>query len=170
MRATKAKVSLRYSRPSLPAYRIDRYRWIYWQTGTVLITLRRRASWPGSRCPYLTKGFLSKSVHLSWAMRKRVFVYKRTAKALINLRIRAVWQGLHCSLTLIGYYRMWEWRGRARMIPCACPRWSKSAHFAHVQRHVFALHGRTIVSSLWHLSWACNCLPLICESWSAERW
>ena len=28
-------------------------------------------------------------------------------------------QGLHCPLTIIGYYRIYEWRAKARMIVCA---------------------------------------------------
>ena len=29
-------------------------------------------------------------------------------------------QGLHYPLTIIGYYKMYEWRANARMILCAC--------------------------------------------------
>ena len=39
---------------------------------------------------------------------------------------------------ITGYYRMYEWRAKARMILCTCAGWYESLHFAHVQRHFFA--------------------------------
>ena len=40
-----------------------------------------------------------------------------TAKAQISLRIRAVWSGpLLSANRTIGYYRMYDWRTKARMI------------------------------------------------------
>ena len=72
-------------------------------------------------------------------MRKRVFRHMRTAKAQIRLRICAVWSGPSVSANrIIGYYRMYEWRAKARMIFCACTGWSEFARFAHVRRHSFA--------------------------------
>ena len=36
---------------------------------------------------------------------------------------------------------MYHWRGKARMIICACAWWSESAHIAHVRRHFYAWRG-----------------------------
>ena len=48
-------------------------------------------------------------------------------------------QGLHCpQIELWILQNVWK----TRMILCACAGWSESAHFAHVQRHVFAWHGQ----------------------------
>ena len=53
----------------------------------------------------------------------------RTVKAQISLRIRAVWSGQSLSAyIIIGYYRMYEWSAKARMILCACAACSKIAH------------------------------------------
>ena len=71
-------------------------------------------------------------------MRKRVFGHMRTAKAMINLRISAVRSRLSLSATkIVEYYRMHEWRAKARVILCACAGWSLRI-FAHVRKHVFA--------------------------------
>ena len=32
---------------------------------------------------------------------------------------------------IIRYYRMYQWRAKARMRPCACAGWCESAYFAH---------------------------------------
>ena len=67
-------------------------------------------------------------------MRKHVFGHMRTAKAQISLRVRAVWSGPSLSANrFIGYYRMFEWRAKARMTLCACAGWSESVHVAHVE-------------------------------------
>ena len=61
-------------------------------------------------------------------MRKHVFGHMRTAKAQISLRIRAGWSGPSLSTnTIIGYYRMYEWRVKSQVIYCACSRWSEYA-------------------------------------------
>ena len=66
-------------------------------------------------------------------MRKRVFGHLRKAKAQIRLRICAVWSGsLLYANRITGYYRMYEWRTKARMILCTWSGWSESAHIAHV--------------------------------------
>ena len=36
---------------------------------------------------------------------------------------------------IIGYYRMYEWRAKARMILCVCAVWSDFACFAHIRRY-----------------------------------
>ena len=67
-------------------------------------------------------------------MRERGFEYIRTAKAQIRLRICAFWSGHFLSTNgIIGYYRMYEWWAKARMILCACTVWSESAHFVRVR-------------------------------------
>ena len=38
---------------------------------------------------------------------------------------------------IIGYYRIYVRKGKARMILYACAEWHESAHFAHVQKHFF---------------------------------
>ena len=43
-------------------------------------------------------------------------------------------QGLRCPLTVIGYYRMFEWRANARLIFYACIEWFEYAQFAPVRR------------------------------------
>ena len=73
------------------------------------------------------------------AMQKRIFGHMRTTKAQISLRICAFWSGHSLSANRItGYYRMYDWRAKDRMIICACAGWSESAHFAHVRRHFLA--------------------------------
>ena len=76
------------------------------------------------------------------AMRICLFGHIWTMKAQISLRIRAVWSGPSLSASrIIGYYRIYEWRAKTRMISCTCAGGSKSAYFAHVRRHGFAWHG-----------------------------
>ena len=53
--------------------------------------------------------------YLGHALRKRVFGHMRTAKARISLRIRCM-----SANRIIGYYRMYERRAKARMILYAC--------------------------------------------------
>ena len=60
----------------------------------------------------------------------------RTVKAQIRLHIRAVWSEPSLSANwTIGYYRMYEWRAKVRMVICSCAGWSESVHFAHIWRH-----------------------------------
>ena len=47
-------------------------------------------------------------------------------------------QGYHCPLTVIAYYRLYEWQAKAQMILCACAGCSEYVYLAHVRRHVFA--------------------------------
>ena len=69
-------------------------------------------------------------------MRKHVFGYMRTVKALIRLRIRAVWSRPSLSANrIIGYYRMYGWSAKARIILCACAWWSESLHFVRARMH-----------------------------------
>ena len=71
--------------------------------------------------------------------RTRVFRFMRRAKVQISLRIHAVWSRPSMSANrIIGYYRMYEWTAKVRMIHCACEGWSESARFAHVWKHFFA--------------------------------
>ena len=80
--------------------------------------------------------------HIGRAMRKCDFGHMRTAKAQVSLRIRAGSSGPSLSANkIIGYYRMYEWRVKARMILCACAELSYLAHFAQVRRHIFAWRG-----------------------------
>ena len=61
--------------------------------------------------------------------------HMRAAKTQINLRIRAILSGHSLSANkIIVYYRMYEWRAKARMILCACAGAPESAHFMHVRR------------------------------------
>ena len=67
----------------------------------------------------------------------------QTAKAQIRLCVSTVWSGPSLSTNRItGYYRMYEWRAKARLILCSCTGWwSESAQSAHVRRHFFTWHG-----------------------------
>ena len=70
------------------------------------------------------------------------FGHMRTAKTQISLRIRAGLSGPSLSANrIIGKYRMYQLKAKARMILCACVEWSESARFAHVRRHFFAWRG-----------------------------
>ena len=61
------------------------------------------------------------SPHMGCAMWKLVIGYMWTVKAQIRLRFRAVWSGPSLSTNrIIGYYRMYDWRVKTRMILCAC--------------------------------------------------
>ena len=65
------------------------------------------------------------------SVRKCVLRHMRTAKAQVSLRIRTVWSWPSLSAhRTIGYYRIYEWRAKARMILCACAGWSKCAFCA----------------------------------------
>ena len=76
---------------------------------------------------------------LDRVLRKRVFWHMRTAKAQTSLRIHAVWSRPSLSADkIIAYYRIYEWRAKARMIVCAYGDRSESVHFAHVRRFFFA--------------------------------
>ena len=54
----------------------------------------------------------------------------------------AVWSRPSLSTARItGYYRMYQWRAKARMRPCAYAVWSESIHFVHASRQFFAWRG-----------------------------
>ena len=46
---------------------------------------------------------------------------------------------------------MYDWRGKAGMILCACAGRFEFAHFAHVPRHVFARRGPFHQTFIWYL-------------------
>ena len=78
-------------------------------------------------------------------MRKCVIGHMRTAKAQIRLRIHAVWSVPSMSAyRIIGYYRIYEWRAKTRMVRCASTGWYESVYFAHARRHFFACLGKLI--------------------------
>ena len=82
--------------------------------------------------------------------RKRIFGHMRTSKAQISLRIRAVWSKFSLSANrIIRYHRMYQWRAKARMGPCACAGWCESANVVHAQRHVFAWCYPHVVASFY---------------------
>ena len=66
----------------------------------------------------------TKLSNMGHAMRT-VSGHMRTAKDQINPRIHAVWSGpsLSANKQIIGYYRIYEWRAKARMRLCACVGW-----------------------------------------------
>ena len=75
------------------------------------------------------------------AMRKSVFGHMQTAKAQISLCTRTVWSGPSLSASkIIGYYRTYKWRAKARMRLCACAGRPESAHLAHAWGRSFAWH------------------------------
>ena len=77
---------------------------------------------------------------------KCVSWHMRTAKAQISLRMRAVGSGPSMSANRIfGFYRMYKWSAKARMIHCECAGISESVPFAHVWRYCFAWSGLHIV-------------------------
>ena len=85
----------------------------------------------------LTPLQVAKVVHRT--MPKSIFGFERTAKAQISLRIRAVWSGPSLSANIIiWYYRIYEWKTKARMIFCACAGWSKCT-FCECSNALFAL-------------------------------
>ena len=62
-------------------------------------------------------GITLRYMQLLVVMRKRVFGHMWTAEVQISLRISAVWSGPSLSANrIIGYYRMYEWRAKIRMI------------------------------------------------------
>ena len=67
----------------------------------------------------------------------------RIAKVQISLCIRTVWSGpLLSAINTIGYKRMYKWRTKTRMSPCACAGWYEYfAYFAQTRRHCFAWRG-----------------------------
>ena len=109
-------------------------------------------------------------------MRKRFFWHMQAGKAQIRLRMGEVWSGNSLSTNrIIGYYRMFEWRAKDRMILCACAGLSKYVRFAHVRRHLFAWRdpsfadaftsGLTELEQVWlrarQQNWFCFCFCLI---------
>ena len=77
------------------------------------------------------------------ALQKYVFGHMLTEKAQISLCIHAVWSGPSLSAArIIEYYRMYQWRAKSWIRPCAWASWCESAHFAHTQRHFFAWRGQ----------------------------
>ena len=99
------------------------------------------------------------------AMQKCAFGHKRTVKA----QECEGWSGPSLSAArIIGFYRVFQWRAKARIKFCACAGWCESADFAHARRHFFVWHGLFISgcltgidtlsgkekASLWH----CFCL------------
>ena len=67
--------------------------------------------------------------NVSETMRKRAFGHIcGQRRAQISLRIRAVWSGPPLSANrIMGYYRLCEWRAKARMILFACAEWYECA-------------------------------------------
>ena len=99
----------------------------------------------GLRSPHISEDKFSHAIwmyYLGRVMRKRVFKQIWAVKAKISLRIRAVWSGPSLSAArIIGYYRMYQQRAKARMSPCACAGWCESALFVHARRHFFSWRG-----------------------------
>ena len=70
-------------------------------------------------------------------MQKSVLGHMRIGKAQISLHIHTVRSGPSLfTRRIIGYYRMYEWRAKARMILCAYPGWSECT-FCVFRRHFF---------------------------------
>ena len=73
------------------------------------------------------------------------FGHIRTAKAQLSLRICAVLSGPSLAAKrIIGDYKMYKWRAKARVILCACAGYA----FAHVKMHFFAWRAQNICSSV----------------------
>ena len=104
--------------------------------------------------------------YMGRAMQKHVFGHMWTAKAQISLPIPMIWSGpLLSTARIIGYYRMYRWRAKAWMRPCACAGWWESTHFAHAQRHCFACyipHNEANASSICIMSYMIQSTYLIC--------
>ena len=117
-----------------------------------------------SKGPHLSTqslNWLEVAVHTQYigrAMLRHVFWHRWTSKTQISLCISAVWSMTSLLVNrIIGYYRMYKWWTKAQMI-LSHARWSESAQFAHVQRHIFAWCGP------WNIlryleSWQRTCLP-----------
>ena len=89
------------------------------------------------------------------AMLKHVFRHMLTAKAQISLCIHAVWSGPSLSTDrIIGYYRMFQWRGNAQMRICVCAGWYRSLHFEQTLRHFFTWCS----SHIWHRQYHAKCV------------
>ena len=83
---------------------------------------------------------------------KRKHVLGHTS-AQISMHIRAVWSGLSLSSNRsMGYYRMYGWTAKTRMILCTCAVSSEPAHFAHFRNH-FCAWTRSI--------WPSECLSFL---------
>ena len=95
---------------------------------------------------------------LGCTMRKRVLGHTQEAKIQISRRIRGIWSSAN---RIIGYYRMYEWRAKARMLLCACAfcpcskalffAWHGPYIFAYAQRYVFLWCGSSM-NYMWKVS------------------
>ena len=102
--------------------------------------------WPlpeTDNCPSWISGRERMTVeNISWSISTNVAdLAKADSEGQINLR--RSWPFLLSANRIIGFYRIFECRAKARMILCACAEWSESPHFAHARRHLFALRGPT---------------------------
>ena len=109
------------------------------------------------------------TISLCCAMQKCVFGFNADSEGpeqsahLLSL-IRAF---LSANI-IIGYYRMYEWRGKARTILCACVGWSESAYFAQVQRHISVWRGPIISTDnggTKFINGHAELNPFICSHW-----
>ena len=112
--------------------------------------------WSGSTvCPSVP---ISRE-NIGHAMRKPAFRHMWTAKAQISLHIRAAWSGTSLSAnSIIGYYRMYDWRAKTWMILCAYTGWSDSVLSPRLKA-LFCLtrHGTYLeLSNGTSTSWICS--------------
>ena len=135
---------------------------------------RELTGWSGSSffsCPLSSTFVWHRSYWL--AMQQRAFGHMRTAmprSACVSAK------------RIIGYYRMYNWRTKTRMILTVCAGWSKSLDFAHVRRYYFVWRDpygsfqkkkKTQLMSLWCRRWQgqntfqCN---LTAHAWSFWIW
>ena len=95
----------------------------------------------GSQIP-LTMSNWHRLHQLDHAMQKCVSWHMRTANAQISLCIHTVWSRPSLPANrIIGYQRMFQWRGKGRMRLCAWAEKCEFAHVAHVRRQFFAWGG-----------------------------
>ena len=87
------------------------------------------------------------NLHTAFAILSHIrYSIKWAHQALMCLQVMcgcAAWPGHSLSANrIIRYYRMYEWKTKARMILCACAGWSESAYNANFRRcFFFAWHG-----------------------------
>ena len=94
------------------------------------------------------------------AMRKHDFRHIRTAKDQIRLSIGAVGSGPSLSANrIIGYYRLFEWRAKYRVILWACARWAECVFSnrpsGRLRTNVLRAHS--------YLSLCCAFIESLCE-------
>ena len=112
-------------------------------------------SWPGCLFYCQVRAFVIDTHDIIWATPSESVSsgHVQTAMAQIRLCRRTVWSGPSLSanrIITLGYYRIYKWRAKARMILCACAEWSECAFCASSKAYFYFM--RPVLESVYRIN------------------